>query len=78
MKKILLMTKVSLDNLWTDTHSKANTQGRNVDTVEKAIAIIDIVYKDSLAIHDYTISETEIWAICENDVSPCTNCQNNL
>ena len=72
------MTKVSLNNLWTDTHSKANTQGRNVDTVEKAIAIIDIVYKDSLVIHDYIINETEIWAICENDVSPCTNCQNNL
>jgi hypothetical protein len=78
MKKILLMTKVSLDNLWTDTHSKANTQGRNVDTVEKAIAIIDIIYKDSLAIHDYIINETEIWAICENNVSPCINCQNNL
>ena len=78
MKRILLMTKVSLDNLWTDIHSKANTQGRNIDTVEKAIAIIDIVYKDLLIIHDYNINETEIWAICENDVSPCTNCQNNL
>lgn len=70
------MTNVSLDGLWIDAYDRANTDGRNIDTVEKALEIIDIVYKDSLVIHDYIITETEIWVICENDVTPCTNCQN--
>tara|TARA_R110000822_G_scaffold79755_1_gene190477 strand:- start:191 stop:427 length:237 start_codon:yes stop_codon:yes gene_type:complete len=76
MKHLLMMTKVSLDGLWTDAYEKVNTQDRNIDTVEKALEVIDIVYADSLIIHDYEISETEIWVICENDVTPCTNCPN--
>ena len=72
------MTNVSLTGEWTDVHNRSNTQGRNIDTVEKAKQVIELVYGDQLDIQNYEISDTEIYVICTNDITPCVNCQNNL
>jgi len=74
MYKQLMMTRVSLTGLWTDIYNRSNTEGRDVDTVEKAKAIIDIVYADELGAYTYETTDTEIYVISENQISPCVNC----
>ena len=69
-----MMTRVSLTGLWTDIYNRSNTEGRDVDTVEKAKAIIDIVYADELGSYTYETTDTEIYVISENQISPCVNC----
>jgi hypothetical protein len=74
MYKQLMMTRVSLTGLWTDIYNRSNTEGRDVDTVDKAKAIIDIVYAEELGSYTYETTDTEIYVISENLISPCVNC----
>lgn len=76
MVTVLMMVKISPYNLWVDVHDRANTENRNVDTPEKAMAIIDIVYNEQMVIHDYIVTDSTISVVADNDVNPCTNCQN--
>ena len=69
-----MMTRVSLTGLWTDIYNRSNTEGRDVDTVDKAKAIIDIVYAEELGSYTYETTDTEIYVISENLISPCVNC----
>ena len=74
MYKQLMMTRVSLTGLWTDIYNRSNTEGRDVDTIDKAKAIIDIVYAEELGSYTYETTDTEIYVISENLISPCVNC----
>lgn len=78
MRRELIMTNISLTGEWTDLYTRSNTEGRNIDTVEKAKQVIDVVYGEQLVIHGYEVTDTEIYVLCENEVTPCTNCQNSL
>ena len=70
------MVKISPYNLWVDIHNRNNTEGRNIDTPEKAMQIIDLVYNEEMVIQEYIVTDTTISVISENDVNPCSNCQN--
>lgn len=78
MKRILLAVNIGVDGMWMDIHNRDNMAGRNIDTVEKALQVLDLIYKTDLEIQSYETSATEIYAICQRDVQPCANCQNNL
>lgn len=78
MKRILLAVNIGVDGMWMDVHNRDNMAGRNIDTLEKAIEVLDLIYKTELEIQTYETSQTEIYAICKKDVAPCVNCQSNL
>lgn len=76
MVTTIMMVKISPYNLWVDIHNRNNTEGRNIDTPEKAMQIIDLVYNEEMVIQEYIVTDTTISVISENDVNPCSNCQN--
>ena len=39
-----MMVINSIQGTWTDVLNRSHTEGRNVDTPEKAMAIIDLMY----------------------------------
>jgi hypothetical protein len=76
MVTTIMMVKISPYNLWVDIHNRSNTEGRDIDTPEKAMQIIDLVYNEEMVIQEYIVTDTTISVVAQNDVSPCTNCQN--
>jgi len=60
MVTVLMMVKLSPSNLWMDVHDRNNTEGRNIDTPEKAMEVIDIVYNEQMVIHDYIVTDSTI------------------
>jgi hypothetical protein len=77
MYRELMMVINSIQGTWTDVLNRSHTEGRNVDTPEKAIAIIDLMYGEELGEHTFEVHETEIYTISENPISPCVNCPPN-
>lgn len=74
MNTTLIMVFNSIQGTWTDILNAGKSEGKNLDTVEKATAHIDVEYGAELGERTYDISEDEIYAISENPISPCVNC----
>ena len=68
----LMMTKFIDPGLWTYTMDRSKTEGKNIDTFEKAKAIIDADYASELV---YTLEEVDdkIYMVSEQPI-PCRNC----
>ena len=56
--------------------SEKEKKPEQIAAEEKAMAIIDIVYNEQMVIHDYIVTDSTISVVADNDVNPCTNCQN--
>lgn len=74
MNKTLIMVFNSIQGTWTDILDAGKSEGKNLDTVEKATAHIDQEYGVELGQRTYEITDTEIYTISENPISPCVNC----
>ena len=67
-----MMVKFINSNFWTYVMDRSKTEGQNIDTFEKAKAIIDADYASELT---YTLEEgeNEIYMVSEQSI-PCRNC----
>lgn len=74
MNKTLIMVFTSIQGTWTDILDASKSEGKNLDTVEKATTHIDQEYGVELGQRTYEVTDTEIYAISENPISPCVNC----
>ena len=74
-KELMMVRSVNLTDqgLWTYVMDRSKTEGQNIDTFEKAKAIIDADYASLLT---YTLEETgnEINMISDQLI-PCRNCE---
>jgi hypothetical protein len=70
--KELMMTRFNNSSSWTYVMERSKTEGKNIDTFEKAKAIID---EDYSSIITYTLEEisNEIYMVTEQ-LLPCRNC----
>lgn len=69
-----MMVFSTIEGTWTDIFNAENSEGKNIDTVEKATAHIDAYYGAELGARTYESTESEIYAISENPIYPCVNC----
>jgi hypothetical protein len=72
MEKILVMIK-DLQNLWSDILDVTTTEGRNIDTFEKAKVIIESNYVSDLTNWNIVEEGNEIYIYADQDI-PCKNC----